>query len=539
MVTWTKNLGGESVVLLKISLIALASFACKKSIGDSGFSATESIEEAPQDLLGRLPEWSQDPWDYQKLSTTIRSQNLRSVEAVLAVLPKWLQASYTLIHTSADGEEVTDYANPRVLLFSPDGKFILSYNIKSDVHRLRIAQFIDRQERLALYEINFDPAGSKAANFSQENPSDCSGCHNDDPKYHIEEYDKWQGWYGSLDDSFLDGSAEDKGLQDLRRRAKAKEPRLEHLAFPEQFPNYPYHRFDPAMQKNSVGRGFSSMPNTRLTLAMMRLQARIAFRKLKSSPNYELAAPLLAYVMLEPKADVIQFRSQVTQTCDSTLSTSTDKKDHGPDLQAAVRGLNARYAFDGSADRYQVISSVLNAAGVDPDEYLNPAGSIHDLTSRARSKKSHTFMDGFFGIRDVLLDLIWRDLSANIASLSQYYDPLNMTSGVEFAVVHWGNQARYNRDYHFRDPQRRVFDNIATAMISPKGDSFKAACQALSAEIGRQLGTADAKATRPKAEASAAPASDAQARASKPIDPTNASSQSPPAVAPGVLTDSP
>jgi hypothetical protein len=477
---------GFSAVIIGFGLSFLLLAGCKQSISSS-LRASESIEMAPADLLGSLADWSGDPWSYQKVVSLIQGKGLKSVDDVLAHLPAWLMSSFTLIHTSADGEEATDYEHPRVLLFSPDGKFILSYNVRTDINRLRIAQFVDRDNRLALYEIQFDPKGTSLPVFSRENPADCAGCHNDDPKYNIEEYDRWQGWYGSQDDSFKDGSPEDIGLQKLRKRA-VSEPRLRHLKFPAEFPNYPYHRFDEIAQKNSVGRGFSSMPNTRLTTAIMRLQARIVHRQLRSHPKYDGIAPLLAFAMLEPKSDVIQFRESVTKTCQSELAS---KQAASPklDFAAAIKSISGRAPEEKKlADRYLLIRAIFESAGVDVDEYLDPGGMIRDLTSRPRSARNRMFMDGFFGIRDIVLDLIWRDLARANAKLAALHQPLTMTAGIELATNHWGSEARYNRDYHFRLPQRQIFDGIATAMIAPKGDEFDQACAELQKLASTKLG---------------------------------------------------
>ncbi len=465
---------------------------CKSSLHDntSDISTEETIAAAPADLLSLLPSWQRDGWDYQRLRSKIESNNIRSVDALLDALPKWLQTSFSLIHDSSDGEEATSLESPRVLLFSPDGKFILSYNVDPKINHVRIAQFVDGDERLALHEIRFDLKGQSPPKFSKENPSECLGCHNNDPKYHIQEYQNWTGWYGSDDDTIADGSAEDIGLQNLRKQAKLS-GRLKNLSFPEEFPNYPYHRRDPASPKNSQGRGFSSMPNTRLTTALMRLQARIVHRRLRQAPKYDLIAPLLAFSILAPESDVIQFRPFSMQSCLTNQGALDGKSSKGFDFAKAmaVIGVDAKQLNTDPQNRLNLIRALFEAAGVSYDEELD-LGSLIKATKDVRQDLStRTFMDGFYGIRDVVLDLIWQNLVRLDRRFARYYNPVNMSDGVEFAIRHWGTEARYNRDYHFRPEQRTIFDNIAVAMIAPKGEAsaFGATCDLLIEVIAGKL----------------------------------------------------
>src|ERR1700739_3378411 len=78
-------------------------------------------------MLPAAPSVQAGSFDFAALQTLLRSQDIGSVEQLLAALPAPQRARYALVFNSRSLQGATP-ERPRVILFGPDARFILTFN---------------------------------------------------------------------------------------------------------------------------------------------------------------------------------------------------------------------------------------------------------------------------------------------------------------------------------------------------------------------------------------------------------------------------
>ena len=125
------------------------------------------------------------------------------IAAVLAQLPPDLLSNHTFLY-DPKGHQKGSYEYPRAILFSPDGKLIITFN--GDPKHQGYAELEIMRADADQFTL-FEWIPTKGAGALQQNPALCLGCHQDpnserpiDPKPIWPAYARWQGAYGSYDD---------------------------------------------------------------------------------------------------------------------------------------------------------------------------------------------------------------------------------------------------------------------------------------------------------------------------------------------------
>src|SRR5439155_15939053 len=125
-------------------------------------------------------------FDFAALLTLLRSQDIGSVEELLAALPAPQRSRYALMFESRSLQGATP-ENPRVILFGPDARIILTFNGSPAQRGFRVVEtmeFDDGEKEFRLRELVFpDPAGGAAqVQVSEVNPPHCARCHGAPPR---------------------------------------------------------------------------------------------------------------------------------------------------------------------------------------------------------------------------------------------------------------------------------------------------------------------------------------------------------------------
>lgn len=210
-------------------------------------------------------------FDYEDLTFLIESNNLTSVEQVIAHLPQPFLENYTLAYDSRSLHG-SSYDYPRAVLFGTDATLVLTFNgdpAHARYQHVEAMQFRQQSNEFEMRSISFEDD----AHLSAKNPPLCLSCHGNRPRpiwssysyADIEEQQHWPGFYGSMHDAPSLDSVEAEAYANFQRLA-TRHPRYRYLKFSHAESKwYPYgdgpyeHRF---------------RPNNRLGNLLARLNAR-------------------------------------------------------------------------------------------------------------------------------------------------------------------------------------------------------------------------------------------------------------------------
>lgn len=197
----------------------------------------------------------------------IQSKNLRTIEEVLADLPKGTFDNYLLMYRSRSLQEAS-FSHPRAIVFTPSARFVFAFNSGdpsfAGADALEMIQFRDNENRFEFREITFH--ANRSAEISPINPSKCTACHQSQRRLEVdmrpnwEPYFFWPGSYGSIDGQYNFGlppsglRPEDKEILDLQ---KQEEPMIDDFInrIAKQHPRYKYlGNFNPHMNLDFTNR---------------------------------------------------------------------------------------------------------------------------------------------------------------------------------------------------------------------------------------------------------------------------------------------
>jgi len=160
---------------------------------------------------------------FDQVETLIQQQNPKSVEEMLALLPKSAFAQYALAYSSRSLQGATPL-NPRAIVFDKKSGLTFAFNgdSKEDgFNSLEFMQFDQTTKKFELHEVTF--SGGKAAIAK---PDTCLKCHGDNPHPIWDSYFLWPGVYGSEDANLV--GDEKKNLVKWIA-ARAAHPRYQYL----------------------------------------------------------------------------------------------------------------------------------------------------------------------------------------------------------------------------------------------------------------------------------------------------------------------
>lgn len=222
---------------------------------------------------------------------------VQNLEELLPLLSDELRSNFTFIYESRSphggagvaAEKAVDPLFPRTVLFTKDGKLTLAFTghpQKPGYGTIEAIHFDDQSASFGLSQFVLPEAGGSPDN-GVLNPPQCLRCHGSDPRPITDSYPLWPGFYGSVRDTFPQGSPE----LPLYRRFLAEQSKAgvyRHLRFPQGSSVSPY--LDPAHYDPSKVEGATDelkfLPNTRLGMAWTELNRKRLGRKLRASPEY-------------------------------------------------------------------------------------------------------------------------------------------------------------------------------------------------------------------------------------------------------------
>jgi hypothetical protein len=238
-------------------------------------------------LLGAAPPAQAAGFNFASLQWLLSHQDIGSVEELLAALPAAQRNRYALVFESRSLQGASA-ENPRVILFGPDARFIVTFNGSPAQRGFRVVEtmeFDDDSKEFRLRELLFPEAavGPDRVVVSELNPERCARCHGAPPRPVWDTFPLWPGAYGER----------------YRARLSARE-RAGLAAFLALQPTHPRYRellevkrfADPQTFRSSALRQYAGIPeeppNAELAINLGRLQAQSVARQLVRQPGFEL-----------------------------------------------------------------------------------------------------------------------------------------------------------------------------------------------------------------------------------------------------------
>lgn len=180
-----------------------------------------------------------DQLNYSSLQQLIINKNLKTIEDTLPYLPQEYFSNFVMMHSSMSLQKAS-LENPRVLLFGPTAKFVISYNgshLQKGYYDFEILEFDPKTKVTNLYEITFPQQTSGAVRFSQANPPKCLECHTSFPKPNgvrkpiWNAYPSWPGAYGFRKSSLTYSEKKEREFKAFDTDKRATHPRYKFLNF--------------------------------------------------------------------------------------------------------------------------------------------------------------------------------------------------------------------------------------------------------------------------------------------------------------------
>jgi hypothetical protein len=224
-------------------------------------------------------------FDFQALQSLVQGQDLGSIEQLLAALPALQRGNYTLMFASRSLQGAS-FLNPRVILFGPDARFIITFNGdpgQRGFRALETMEFDDSRSEFQLRELTFpeQPGGAAQVLVSEVNPPRCARCHGTPARPVWDTFPLWPGAYGER----------------YRASLSARE-RTELAAFLARQPTHARYGYlleagrlaDPDTFRARANRAYASLqrepPNARLAIALAQLQSRAIAAQLLRQPAF-------------------------------------------------------------------------------------------------------------------------------------------------------------------------------------------------------------------------------------------------------------
>ena len=230
--------------------------------------------------------------DFAGLQKLIVDREARSVEEVLPWLPPTMRSSYALVFRSRSLQGASE-AHPRVLLYGPEARFIVSFNGdagEAGYNALETMEFDERTKTFTYREIAF-PAASDASSpvrFSPPNPARCTACHGTPARPIWDSHPFWPGILGERYGAALSAHEADAVRAFLQEQPR--HPRYRTLLAAERFADT--RTFKPSARERYQGTE-GVAPNEALGAALGRLNFAQILEALAANPRFTDARYLL------------------------------------------------------------------------------------------------------------------------------------------------------------------------------------------------------------------------------------------------------
>lgn len=224
-------------------------------------------------------------FDFEGLQSLVQGRDLGSIEQVLAALPALERGNYTLMFASRSLQGAT-FLNPRVILFGPDARFIITFNGdpgQRGFRTLETMEFDDSRSEFRLRELTFPehPGGAAQVLVSEVNPPRCTRCHGTPARPVWDTFPLWPGAYGERYRASLSARERSELAAFLAQQPTHARYRYlldaEHLADPDTFRTGAFHAYSGSQREP---------PNARLSIALARLQSRAIVVQLLHQPAF-------------------------------------------------------------------------------------------------------------------------------------------------------------------------------------------------------------------------------------------------------------
>jgi cytochrome c553 len=238
-------------------------------------------------LLCAAPPGQAAGFNFASLQSLLSQQNIGSVEELIAALPAVQRNRYALVFESRSLQGAT-LENPRVILFGPDARFIVTFNGSSAQRGFRVVEtmeFDDESREFRLRELQFpEPAaGVDKVVVSELNPQRCARCHGAPPRPVWDTFPLWPGAYGERYRAKL--SARERAGLSAFFAHQATHPRYSQLLGAKRFADPQTFRSSALSQYTGIPE---EPPNAELAIYLSRLQAQSIARQLVRQPAFDL-----------------------------------------------------------------------------------------------------------------------------------------------------------------------------------------------------------------------------------------------------------
>ena len=162
-------------------------------------AAQRTLCAFPGILLAASPCWAGD-FDFAALQSLIRSQDIGSVEELVAALPPTQRNRYALVFESRSLQGAS-FDSPRAILFGPDARLIVTFNgspAQRGFRAVETMEFDAEAKEFRLRELLFPEraAGADRVVVSEINPQRCTRCHGVPARPVWDTFPFWPGAYG-------------------------------------------------------------------------------------------------------------------------------------------------------------------------------------------------------------------------------------------------------------------------------------------------------------------------------------------------------
>lgn len=139
-------------------------------------------------------------FSFASLEALVRAHDAGTVEELLAALPEAQRRDYALMFDSRS-LQAASFENPRVILYGPDARFVLTFNGSAAQGGFRLLETLEfdaaaREFRLRELEFPERPGGAAGVRVSETNPERCMRCHGNPPRPLWDSFPLWPGAYG-------------------------------------------------------------------------------------------------------------------------------------------------------------------------------------------------------------------------------------------------------------------------------------------------------------------------------------------------------
>lgn len=171
-------------LVLALVCLCIASSCRTRPVAESGIRVEDGGELPPDG-----PAVS-----FQTLRQLIDQQKVRSVEGMLAKLPKSLLARNVLLFQS-DSTQVASASQPRVILYSEGARLLMTFNgaTADGGDRMETIEFQPKDGKFSFREIEFPSSSDQTSpvKVSADNPAVCRSCHHAQMR---PIFDTWPEW---------------------------------------------------------------------------------------------------------------------------------------------------------------------------------------------------------------------------------------------------------------------------------------------------------------------------------------------------------